>query len=615
MHPPNVLGLWSMCMTVAYALTIPQVQDGSLVRRDDWHIDSSITADVLKRATAPKPKPAAAAKPPATPAKPPASPVKPPAAPVKPPAAPVKPPAAPVKPPVTPAKPIVWPKVKVPRPTTAINTCGILVSCDEAEIEQETQEAPARRALPSLVRRDIRTFKVSGMKLTMKNLDYPGAADLYSVANPQVNVFDYNSPDMDKHQVKNSKTKPTNYDEYITEHIVELQTIKQFLGEAGKNDANIKKFVEEWWNKELDPVKASKRPNKPPITMGDRTTINKMVFEALGSDNNREDFVLCHEEINGYKARIWDLKAPMALTSPKKVKGKYTLAVEDAVAGKTDSNMYLSGLRATLAVFDYLNEPEVRSRLQRSVKHVGMELENAEYLTGVKIDLATPWKNFMKGRMLTLEDHAQKWIKKAIETETEVPLTNMITALKKKEADLIKEETGPGKGPHETKAKLASDNLDKEIKAAETAVTAQENDLKSKNAVLKTKRTVFNKAEKDLKDKTKELDKIKKDIAKEKDATKLANLNKEKTTIEQRESQLEVEKNTAENNKKVAEKERDAAKKDVVKKEKLLGLKRREKFSLRSEWLKQVIDGLEKDKKIVAAYKAAGAAAKFPSAV
>ena len=108
------------------------------------------------------------------------------------------------------------------------------MSCDEAEIEQEqvvaraltiaqeTQEAPARRALPSLVRRDIRTFKVSGMKLTMKNLDYPGAADLYSVANPQVNVFDYNSPDMDKHQVKNSKTKPTNYDEYITEHIVEV---------------------------------------------------------------------------------------------------------------------------------------------------------------------------------------------------------------------------------------------------------------------------------------------------------------------------------------------------------------------------------------------------------
>ena len=116
------------------------------------------------------------------------------------------------------------------------------------------------------------------------------------------------------------------------------------MGEAGKKDANIKKFVEEWWNKELDSVKASQRPNKPPITMGDRTTINKMVFEALGSDNNREDFVLCHEEINSYKARIWDLKAPMALK--RTTKGKYTIAVEDAVAGKTDSNMYLSGLRA-----------------------------------------------------------------------------------------------------------------------------------------------------------------------------------------------------------------------------------------------------------------------------
>ena len=73
--------------------------------------------------------------------------------------------------------------------------------------------------------------------------------------------------------------------------------------------------------------------------MGDQKTTNNLVFEALGSNNNREVFVLCEEEINSCKSRLWNTKNPMAVS-------KYKKAVIDAVSGGTDSNLYLSALRS-----------------------------------------------------------------------------------------------------------------------------------------------------------------------------------------------------------------------------------------------------------------------------
>jgi hypothetical protein len=108
---------------------------------------------------------------------------------------------------------------------------------------------------------------------------------------------------------------------------------------AAQKDSKQKTFFATWWNKELDPTTVAARPNKPPIAMGDHTTINNLVFEALGSNNNRDDFVLCQEEINGYKARIWNQNNAMAPT-------KYKKAVTDGVSGATNSNVYLSALRS-----------------------------------------------------------------------------------------------------------------------------------------------------------------------------------------------------------------------------------------------------------------------------
>ena len=112
-----------------------------------------------------------------------------------------------------------------------------------------------------------------------------------------------------------------------------------FINSVIQKDSKKKTFFTTWWNEDLDATQVAARPNKPSITMGDQTTINNLVFEALGSNNNREDFVLCEEEINGYKASIWNQKAAMA-------PGRYKKAVTDGVSGATDSNVYLSALRS-----------------------------------------------------------------------------------------------------------------------------------------------------------------------------------------------------------------------------------------------------------------------------
>jgi hypothetical protein len=70
--------------------------------------------------------------------------------------------------------------------------------------------------------------------------------------------------------------------------------------------------------------------------MGTRNTLNDLIFEALGSKFNREDFVICQDEINGYKARMWGTVSPM---------DGYEGYVTSALEGEIGSNKYLSGLR------------------------------------------------------------------------------------------------------------------------------------------------------------------------------------------------------------------------------------------------------------------------------
>jgi hypothetical protein len=112
-----------------------------------------------------------------------------------------------------------------------------------------------------------------------------------------------------------------------------------FIDYAVEQESKLKPFFENFWNKDFDAARVNSRPSKFLTTKSTRSTLNDLVFEALGSNLNREDFVVCEEEINGYKARIWNTKSPMD-------NNDYIKAVISATEGAVGSNVYLSPLRS-----------------------------------------------------------------------------------------------------------------------------------------------------------------------------------------------------------------------------------------------------------------------------
>jgi chromosome segregation ATPase len=278
-------------------------------------------------------------------------------------------------------------------------------------------------------------------------------------------------------------------------------------------------------------------------------------------------------------------------------------------------------LSQTLAVFEYMNQPEVKECLQASVKNVGIELQNVEYFTKEKIDLSKVWYAFTKKHLTDVENAAKDWLKDRIEKDTEKKTASMITTLEELEADLKKKETSKDKATHEKKAKEASDKLDKEIEAAKDVLANQETVYKNAKADLDAKRAVSAKKKDELDDQNNRLTAIVKQITAEKskknknNKKKLADLNTEKRKLEGQIAKIKTEKSTADNARLKADRDRKKAQGDVPIAEKALGLKQRAKWSIRSEWLAKVIADLKKDQAVVAKFKKAAAMAIMPKSV
>jgi hypothetical protein len=98
-------------------------------------------------------------------------------------------------------------------------------------------------------------------------------------------------------------------------------------------------FFKNFWLKDVS-AKIKTRPNKFP-NYEDQTKIkslNDLVFEALGSQKNAEDFVLCESGINSMKAKLWSNEAPFEQTRWQRI-------ARDAADGAIPSTEHLSGLR------------------------------------------------------------------------------------------------------------------------------------------------------------------------------------------------------------------------------------------------------------------------------
>ncbi|KAF2678799.1 hypothetical protein K458DRAFT_490904 [Lentithecium fluviatile CBS 122367] len=498
-----VLGL--LC-SLASVLALPRAHGGGLALRDDNDSDNSWSAVPLeernpaKAKAKPKPKPTkkptAAPKPTKKPTvtKKPTTALKTSAKPsVKPSSKATPKPTPRPTPKPTPSKSssIKWPKIPVPYPTTAFDVCDIYVPCGE-EVDllaarnanaaamvvmtaaPATTDAP--QGEPSKEKRDIRTFKVTlapGDVVTILNLDYPSSPQLYSHQEVAKNTFDFKSNRLDDASVKNTKREPTAAEmpDFVTEHIIELQTIALFMRSVLKNNAQVQAFFRTHWQSQLDPNQVRNRAFKPSYytsTMTPRTTMNDLIFEAIGSNNNLKDFVMCESQINSFKQRMWSSNSPME-------NDRYKKAVLEAIDGLVPSNQYLSALRATISVYRYMQEPEVKRRMEQAITNVEIELKNIQGLTGQNVDLSRRWRAFMKDHMAAMDTKNKIWLKNRITRDTKKQVQRGLTKYRAMLSDLRVKEKGPSAATHSNKQATEKTRLEAEQaqKAADVQVQEQ----------------------------------------------------------------------------------------------------------------------------------------------
>lgn len=138
-----------------------------------------------------------------------------------------------VKPTPTATKSRIW---KVPRPTTAFNTCNLpKVECfsDYSNFEGETSGKDLfKRAKTKKDKHRGGEVTVGTDVVKTKALDYPGASTLYISPNKKTRrvlsgpkaIFGFASPNIEKFSVKmtDTITLKTVYTDLVTEHIVEV---------------------------------------------------------------------------------------------------------------------------------------------------------------------------------------------------------------------------------------------------------------------------------------------------------------------------------------------------------------------------------------------------------
>ncbi|OAG01526.1 uncharacterized protein CC84DRAFT_1262582 [Paraphaeosphaeria sporulosa] len=355
----------------------------------------------------------------------------------------------------------VWPTPAVSRPTTAIDPCYLFIDCstDEAALEDVGAVKVAKRAGNYAIdmhitdaptptetaavehheKRDIRTQKPkmgTAGTLVIKNLDYPGSGKLFSGRTPAHHAFQFVDNSIKDARVKDLRKAPANTIDFATEHIVELQTLGKFLESVAKKNSALAKFLLNTWNTKLSVKQIKARTNKPTyglakLPQNSGNTLNDLVFNAFGSNTQLEDFVLCDDKINSYKARIWSGKAPMSATNFKTL-------VTKSLNGKLPSNGYLTALKMVFGVFDYMDQTVVTTNMRRVIANVGKELANVELMFDkanlpanvpaasvfpAGADLQKEWTAYMKAHLSTISTKAQTW--------ANTQITHALTELKK----------------------------------------------------------------------------------------------------------------------------------------------------------------------------------------
>lgn len=144
-------------------------------------------------------------------------------------------------------------------------------------------------------------------------------------------------------------------------------------GPPTRNPAVAEAFWRDVWNS------AEGLPaNLPPVTEDSpelRRPVDRL-YEALGSTNNAAHFTLLEGSVNAIKGRIEVFNSPMA-------ENRFRTLVRDA-AGESGGEAaetiqsFMAPLRETRAVFQYLSEYDVVTRIDTTASAVHSELQLME---------------------------------------------------------------------------------------------------------------------------------------------------------------------------------------------------------------------------------------------
>ncbi|KAL1598008.1 hypothetical protein SLS60_008496 [Paraconiothyrium brasiliense] len=325
------------------------------------------------------------------------------------------------------------PYARPPRPTKGFDVCNLPnFGCITELDDFEDTSALSKRASSGSEPGEPRDYDVkfsTGEVIKLWSKSYYTSLDLFSTQGLHMTpaYADYAVDDIRKKDVRvfnSPQTRDGEQSSYVTEHIVELQTVARFIETVTKTpnrnrDAHPVKlsktvntdfFVKQF--KKPYPRRVADRPLKPnnqvPSDPPNRSIMNN-VFEALGSKKNAEDFVLCESGINMVKMRLWSNFHP---ANPK----RYKDIAKDASVGAIPSNEHLSMMRAisrpnhvtqVLAVFSYMDA--VEDRMDNSIQNVKTELSktNIQYIVqqdeymphdehGNVVDLGPLWQEYMQ---------------------------------------------------------------------------------------------------------------------------------------------------------------------------------------------------------------------------
>ncbi|OAG03542.1 uncharacterized protein CC84DRAFT_859040 [Paraphaeosphaeria sporulosa] len=384
-----------------------------------------------------------------------------------------------------------------PRPTKAFDVCLLPeVSCLDARSE-DSETLFGRSEQPHALEkraRELSDIPLKSGKLKVTPKDYPSSGQLEKgKASKWVETWvDFQSANLADTEAKLFKSKPplpagALQKDYVTEHILELQSMSRFIeavtGTKSTNNPSpiqLSKTVDDtwftkWWNKDVQAKINTRNPtftgyeNSKDARYQDKS-LNDVVFEAFGSSRNVDDFVLCEDGINSFKAKLWLGDDPAA---------KWNDAATKAAKGLKPSDEYLSPLRTTLAVYSYMELPQITKNLHSSIAKVKTELGNIAHLTsndlpkdaqGQPADLAALWIEFMDAHLAKFVNKGKTWLD-----------SNIKTGLKQFEAELKIMEGWLKKIPNTPQSAL-TDKYNAAVKAEQAAqkeLTSNEKKRKS----------------------------------------------------------------------------------------------------------------------------------------